>query len=313
MNFDGFNFLVTLIFTLLPVCILKWKDLITSDKKMNILVTLSVMFISSLCSYYFIGYSKNSISLFTIGATSLFGSIINYYILSEKILVKKLPFSLGLILLFILSDLFQLIPISLFDIDIKKMSHNMELYLTIFNNFILMLILLFIFRKRIISDFKDFKDSFNKNIEIGFKYWFIGMALMVGSNLIIMLLTPSKVSNNEEAVRSLIEASPYLSLILTAIFAPILEELVFRVGLKESFKSKYLFCIASGLIFGLLHVVFSYTTLTDFLYVVPYGSLGFVFAMMLYDTKNIYTSMAMHMAHNSFFTIVQILSLTVVF
>lgn len=313
MNFDGFNFLVALIFTLLPVCIIKWKKLVNNDNKVNIITTLTVMIISMLFSCYFIDYSKTALSLVTMIPTVLVSSMVNYFILIEKIDVKKLPFSMGLILLFILSNLFQLIPIYLFDIDVKEMSVNMELYLTIFNNFILMLILLFIFRKRIVGDIKDFKNNFNKNIDIGFKYWFLGMLMMVGSNLVIMVLTPNEVSNNEQAVRSLIEASPYLSLIVTAIFAPILEELVFRVGLKESFKSKYLFCLASGIIFGLLHVIFSYTSLIDFLYVIPYGSLGFVFAMMLYDTKNIYTSMAMHMAHNSFFTIVQIISLTVVF
>ena len=313
MNFDSFNFLVTLIFTVLPVCVIKWKNLIDNNKRMNIITTLLVMFISTLASSYFIDYSGTVLSFVTIIPTVLIASLVNYYILDEKIEVKKLPFSMGLILLFILSNLFQLIPIYLFDINVKDMSINMELYLTIFNNFLLMLILLFIFKKKIIGDFKDFKDNFNRNIDIGFKYWFIGMLLMVGSNLVIMILTPNKVSNNEDAVRSLIEASPYLSLIVTAIFAPILEELVFRVGLRESFKSKYIFCLASGLIFGLLHVIFSYTSLIDFLYVIPYGSLGFVFAMMLYDTKNIYTSMAMHMAHNSFFTIIQIISLTVVF
>ena len=121
---------------------------------------------------------------------------------------------------------------------------------------------------------------------------------MCASNIIIGLITPLNTSSNEEAVQGLITATPYLMLLTAGIIAPITEELTFRKGISKIFKNKWVYATASGLIFGLLHVIGSGNIL-EYLYVIPYGSLGFFFALAYYDTKSIYPSIIMHAIHNS--------------
>jgi len=48
-------------------------------------------------------------------------------------------------------------------------------------------------------------------------------------------------------------------------------------------------------------------TLIDLVYIVPYGALGFAFALSYDKTKTIYSSIAMHMIHNTIAFILLIL------
>jgi len=89
------------------------------------------------------------------------------------------------------------------------------------------------------------------------------------------------------------------------------EELVFRKAFKDAIKNKWLFIIISGLIFGGMHVVGSYTTITDLLFIIPYSCLGFAFAAAYYNTDTIFTSITLHMIHNTILTVTSILTLLI--
>ena len=52
------------------------------------------------------------------------------------------------------------------------------------------------------------------------------------------------------------------------------------------------------LLFGGMHLL-SASSLKELLFIIPYGSLGFFFAKAYYETDNIYTSIIMHIFHNS--------------
>ena len=72
-------------------------------------------------------------------------------------------------------------------------------------------------------------------------------------------------------------------------------------------KKRWTFILTSGIIFGLLHVVFSYTSIVDFLYVIPYSLLGISFAYIVDKTDNITSSIMMHIIHNSSIIILSIM------
>jgi membrane protease YdiL (CAAX protease family) len=57
--------------------------------------------------------------------------------------------------------------------------------------------------------------------------------------------------------------------------------------------------IVCGVVFGAVHVIDSYEKATDLLYIIPYGVFGAVFAYMYHKTKTIFTSMSMHLFHNT--------------
>ena len=41
------------------------------------------------------------------------------------------------------------------------------------------------------------------------------------------------------------------------------------------------------------------TSLIEILYIIPYGALGFFFAKAFYETDNIFSSISVHMIHNT--------------
>ena len=201
-------------------------------------------------------------------------------------------------LIFYFSSYLQVIPIALFNIDVNNYTASDLAIVNTFTDLILVLILIILYFKELKKEFKSFKKNWKLNMDTAFKYWFIGLMIMCISNIAIGLITDLSTSSNEQAVQTLVSSTPYLMLFTAGILAPIAEELTFRKGVYKIFKNKWVYATASGLIFGLLHVIGS-DNILEYLYVIPYGSLGFFFALTYYDTKSIYPSIIMHAIHNS--------------
>lgn len=211
------------------------------------------------------------------------------------------------LLLFYLSSLFSLIPIYLFDIDINNCNDTLYNFLRILPNICQAIILYFIYRKDIKKDYKDFKNNFGKYSDIAIKYWILGFIAMFVSNIIITNITPVKIAANEEGVREIIKAIPIISFLAIGFLAPFSEELIFRKSFKDSIKSKWLFILTSGIVFGLLHVIGSISSLYDLLYIIPYSSLGIAFATIYYKSDNIFSSIFVHSLHNTILILLNII------
>lgn len=221
---------------------------------------------------------------------------------NKKVISKKrmLEICKGLLtfLIFYFSSYLQIIPIALFNIDVNNYT---EVDLALVNTFVdilLVLVLIILYFKDLKIEFKNFRKNLKINMDTAFKYWFIGLMIMCISNIAISYITTLNTSSNEQAVQSLVSSTPYLMLFTAGILAPIAEELTFRKGVSMLFKNKWVYAFSSGFIFGLLHVIGSGNIL-EYLYIIPYGSLGFFFALTYYDTKSIYPSIIMHAIHNS--------------
>lgn len=211
-------------------------------------------------------------------------------------------------LIFYFSSYLQVIPIAIFNIDVNNYTTTDLAIVNTFTDLILVLILIILYFKELRKEFKTFKDNWKMNMDTAFKYWFLGLMIMCISNIAIGIITSLGTSSNEQAVQGLISSTPYLMLFTAGILAPIAEEITFRKGVSKIFKNKWVYATASGLIFGFLHVMGSSNPL-EYLYIIPYGSLGFFFALTYYDTKSIYPSIIMHAIHNSALVLLSIIAL----
>lgn len=212
---------------------------------------------------------------------------------------KYLKFFIA-ILLFFFGSLLQWIPILIFKIDINNMTELTSLLLSIFSNLVSFTILILMYRKGISAGLKDLKKKNFKPLGEGFNYWFIGLMVMVFSNIVITIFNKGATSTNEESVRLLLKNFPYLMVLSVAIISPCIEELVFRKAFREIFKNKWIYLCTSGLIFGSLHVFLSpINSIVDYFYLIPYCSMGLAFAYMYYKTDNIMVPITMHIAHNT--------------
>lgn len=214
--------------------------------------------------------------------------------------------TLGLILFYLFFSSIPLVILELMGISYDNLSMMEQIFFMLFCDVVVLGTIVFLYRKTLITDFKNF---FNKNIlsnlENSFKYWFLGFIVMFVSNLILAFLNKGGISNNEEAVREMIELVPLYMAFNVSIYAPFIEELIFRKSIREITDNKWLYVLLSGFIFGGLHVVASISNVIDLLYIIPYSSLGIAFAYSYYKSNNIYSTISMHVMHNtvSFFII----------
>lgn len=232
-------------------------------------------------------------------------SKIKEFFQKNTILIK----SLITITLFFFNSLFEFIPAIIFDINYNKISSKTSILLSFYDYIVLAIILFFMYRKDIIKYVKDLKKRFPTIIDKGFLYWTTGLIVMVISNLLIIKLIPNARAGNEAGVQSIIKTVPLLSFISVGILGPIIEEFTFRKAFYDIFKNKDAFIVISGFIFGLMHVVFSINSAWDLFYIIPYSALGISFAIMYVKTDNLFTSMLMHIIHNSLLTLASIISL----
>lgn len=222
--------------------------------------------------------------------------------------IKKIPKLIIVVLLFFFASLLQFIPIHLFNMDIYNITVEQQLWLTIFSDSVLLIVLVAIYFKSLKEDFQKMKNNFYSLIDNGIKYWLIGLIAMVISNIIIGSFVPQAQATNEQGVQLIIHGTGVLSIIAIGILAPIIEELTFRKAFREVFQHKILFAFASGLIFGSLHVLLSLNSGWDLLYIIPYSSLGVAFGYMYQKTDNIYTPIIMHIFHNTALTTLSLIS-----
>jgi len=216
----------------------------------------------------------------------------------ENIWIKFTAFlkQFGIILLYlILVTILQLYFLE--DIHYGTLAITNACYIAI--EIILLTVFILIFRKTIIPDFYDFKKNGKKYILNNYIYWIIGLVVMVASNLIISSFIG--LPSNEEANRTILEVLPVYSIISMIILAPIIEELMTRVILKDAFKNPFFYMLFSSIVFGSLHLITSINSnnLLEILFIIPYGALGFAFAKIYSKSNNIWTNIFFHALHNS--------------
>lgn len=168
------------------------------------------------------------------------------------------------------------------------------------SNAIYCALLILIFYKELINEFKIFKTKIKENIFSSFKWYFVCILIMLISNY-ILIITLGGISNNETDVRAYIIENPWFSFLSVVVFAPVIEEIVFRKSITRTTNNKYLGSIIAGLLFGLAHVIaYIPEDIFNILYFIPYAGLGFGFAMMNYENKSVFNSITYHCIHNAF-------------
>ena len=219
--------------------------------------------------------------------------------MKNKNLIKNIIKLFICFFLFFYRIIFILPIIKILNINTKKMSTQTEIILSLIGNIIFSIVIFLMYRKEIINEWKIFKKNFSDNIDTSIKYWLIGLVFMVLSNFILNFILNGGQALNEQ---KMIDKAPLIMLITAGIIGPINEELVFRKSFKNVFKNKWLFILISGIIFGYLHVD-SATNLIQFLYIIPYSSLGIAFATTYYKTDTVFSSIFAHMLHNTILTL----------
>lgn len=226
---------------------------------------------------------------------------LNRYIHTNKII--KSTFT---ILFFFYSAYLQLIPIYLFHIKRGNITNQMQVYLSTFSSVVVAVVFLVMYYPDLKKEFHHYKKNFIECMDSGVRWWLLGLFIMFASNLFITFVLHGGGANNEKTVQSMLDSVPLIMFLDAGILAPFNEEIVFRKSFRDVIKNKWVFALLSFLVFGGAHVIFDASSFVDFLYIIPYGALGGVFALAYDETNTIFTSLSMHMIHNTILVLLSI-------
>lgn len=226
-----------------------------------------------------------------------------------KIKIKEIIKFILIFLLYLLYSDIIIIILTKLGVNIKVLPNNLKIAIMFLINLSLMIMLFIFYSKSIKENLKDLKLNFKSYIKDNFKYYVIGLLIMIISNIIISFFIEGN-STNETLIREYINIMPIYMIFSSCIYAPFTEEMVFRKSLRNCFNNKVLYILLSGLIFGSMHLL-SASNLIELVFLIPYSSLGCVFAYMYYKTNNIFVPMTFHMVHNTIIVINYLLMLII--
>ena len=205
--------------------------------------------------------------------------------------------------------LFEGIIFELLNIDTAYLPMGVKVAYAVILDILMIAILILLLNKSIKKDFIDIKKNHKEYYQKYFKYYLIGLFVMMVSNLIISAISKGGNAGNQEAITDLFKVAPVYVYCSAVFIAPIVEELVFRRAIKNIIPNSLLFILTSGLIFGGLHVIGNVEMWYDVLYLIPYSALGISFAYILHKTDNIFVTIGLHFMHNGILMALQVLTL----
>ena len=174
-----------------------------------------------------------------------------------------------------------------------------------------LLVVFSVYRIQIIKYYNDFKKHYKEYIKTAFGYWIKGFFIMIVSNYILTIILKIGQSTNELENIALLKNSIIAHSINILLVAPFLEEIVFRLSFNKMSQNKHIFSFITGIIFGFIHIITSLSLKNplNILILIPYSAMGVALGYAYKETDNIFSSLFMHILHNSISLFIIIISI----
>ncbi len=180
-------------------------------------------------------------------------------------------------------------------------------------NMLVVLITLFIsiylVRDMIRPSFHHFKLRLKENSKIILNHYVLLMLLNMIFGIIIVSLFGDVQAGNQALIEEGFNQYPVLIAFTAVIFAPIVEEIVFRGVLYQSLRSEkhYLLpTLISALSFGIVHTLpmyFQTGNVAELAFLLVYSGMGFALVRSYEKSGNIWASISVHFLNNLIATI----------
>ena len=206
----------------------------------------------------------------------------------------------ALIMIFTYAILHFVIPAILINLDIIVEKTIIEMIVSSILDLIVFGTAIYLYKDELKKGIEAFKNN-NKGYRILIlKLVAIAYACVMVFNVTRLIITQNVFSNNQANLNEL--NLLYIG-ILAVVWAPIVEELVFRASIRRFIKNKYLFIVISSIIFGVLHAFTEANLFMIAITSLPYIALGACLAVGYTKSNNILVDMSMH-AINNFIAVV---------
>lgn len=153
---------------------------------------------------------------------------------------------------------------------------NSKLLIT-FSYLLLAAIIIFAYKNTFIKDFKEIRKNKKKYALSILKNVAIIFVVVVATNALIgILFNIKETSENDYSLLAMFRKSPIILILLTGIYYPIVEGVIFRKAIRDIINNKWLFIIFSSIFYFFFNVVYTSMSFTSMM-----TSLCYLFSMMV--------------------------------
>ncbi len=149
------------------------------------------------------------------------------------------------------------------------------------------IILMFLYRNTFFSDFKDIKKNWKKyikNILISIVLIFVSMIII---NMVIGILFDIKeTSENDFSLLNTFKESPIVVILLTCLYYPLIEGIIFRKSTRDIIDSKWFFIIFSSLFYFLFNIIYTSMSFNNIMASLCYFSTMMIVSASYWKTTN---------------------------
>lgn len=181
---------------------------------------------------------------------------------------------------------------------IIKILSNSKLLITL-SYLLFAIIIIFVYKNTFMEDFKEIRKNKKKYLLSILKNVVLIFIVVVATNALIgILFNIKETSENDYSLLTMFKKSPIVLMILTGIYYPIVEGVIFRKTIKDIINKKWLFIIFSALFYFFFNVVYTSMSFTSMM-----TSLCYLFSMMVlsnyyWKTNNFTASVIVMMIYN---------------
>lgn len=193
-------------------------------------------------------------------------------------------------------------------VGLLNFPNEVNLYISLFSNFIFLSIVIYIYQDKLSKYCNNYKKKFKSNFLNGLKIFLIGICLYILFNTIINHLS-IPILNSQTSLEKMLKTIPIIFVLNTLFYYPIIEELVFKLSLKEIIKNKWCFVIVTGLLNAFFQIFFSVDNITDFVYLIPFTIFFASLSYIYYKTDNIVYPILFRICYNVIPCVIYIIDL----
>lgn len=161
------------------------------------------------------------------------------------------------------------------------------------------LLIIYLYKDTFKSDFKDLKENKKKYIKSILINVVLIFAIMIITNALIgILLNIKETSENDYSLLAMFKKSPFVLILLTSIYYPVVEGVIFRKSVRDIIDNKWMFIMFSSVFYFFFNIAYTSLSLNSII-----TSLCYLFSMMLlsnyyYKTNNFTASVIVMMIYN---------------
>lgn len=181
--------------------------------------------------------------------------------------------------------------------------YSINCYLNVVVDLGLLIVVFLVFKDQMIKQWKEFKNDLQGNLLYGFVVGPVFIyAVGILGGLITIILGGANTSENQALIESITQVQPFLMMMTTIVFAPVLEEMIFR-GIVFGWtyeRNPKIAHIVSAFVFGFVHVMNAVLSgqISEWIQIFSYFFMGLALSYLYAKKNNIYVPILSHAMNN---------------